>query len=35
MSEQSVEVVKRAYAAFAAGNVPGVLGVFADDFEWA
>jgi ketosteroid isomerase-like protein len=34
MSEQSVEVVKRAYAAFAAGDVPGVLGVFADDIEW-
>ena len=34
MSEQSVEVVKRAYAAFAEGDVPAVLGVFADDIEW-
>jgi ketosteroid isomerase-like protein len=34
MSEQSVDVVKRAYAAFAAGDVPAVLEVFADDIEW-
>ncbi len=34
MSEQSVEVVKRAYAAFAEGDVPSVLGAFADDIEW-
>lgn len=34
MSEQSVEVVKRAYAAFAEGDVPAVLGAFADDIEW-
>jgi ketosteroid isomerase-like protein len=34
MSEQSVEVVKRAYAAFAEGDVPAVLGIFADDIEW-
>jgi uncharacterized protein len=34
MSEQSVEVVKRVYAAFAEGDVPAVLGVFADDIEW-
>ena len=34
MSEQSVEVVKRAYAAFAEGDVPAVLEVFADDIEW-
>lgn len=34
MSEQSVEVVKRAYAAFADGDVPAVLAVFADDIEW-
>ena len=34
MSEQSVEVVKRAYAAFAEGDVPAVLGMFADDIEW-
>jgi ketosteroid isomerase-like protein len=34
MSEQSVEVVERVYAAFAEGDVPAVLGVFADDIEW-
>jgi Ketosteroid isomerase-related protein len=34
MSEQSVEIVKRAYAAFAEGDVPAVLGMFADDIEW-
>jgi ketosteroid isomerase-like protein len=34
MSEQSIEVVKRAYAAFAEGDVPAVLGAFADDIEW-
>jgi ketosteroid isomerase-like protein len=34
VSEQSVEVVKRAYAAFAEGDVPAVLGAFADDIEW-
>ena len=34
MSEQSVEVVKRAYAAFAEGDVAAVLAVFADDIEW-
>jgi ketosteroid isomerase-like protein len=34
MSEQSVEVVRRAYAAFAEGDVPAVLGMFADDIEW-
>jgi ketosteroid isomerase-like protein len=34
MSEQSVEVVKRVYAAFAEGDVPAVLGAFADDIEW-
>lgn len=33
-SEQSVEVVKGAYAAFAVGDVPGVLGAFADQIEW-
>jgi ketosteroid isomerase-like protein len=31
MSEQSIEVVKRVYAAFAEGDVPALLGVFADD----
>jgi ketosteroid isomerase-like protein len=34
MSEQSEEVVKRVYAAFAEGDVPAVLGAFADDIEW-
>ena len=34
MSEQSVEVAKGIYAAFAAGDVPGVLGAFADKIEW-
>jgi ketosteroid isomerase-like protein len=34
MSEQSVDVVKGAYAAFAEGDVPGVLGMFADEIEW-
>jgi ketosteroid isomerase-like protein len=34
MSEQSVEVVDGVYAAFARGDVPGVLGAFADQIEW-
>ncbi|MBS1886806.1 MAG: nuclear transport factor 2 family protein [Actinobacteria bacterium] len=34
MSEQSVDVVKGAYAAFAEGDVPAVLGTFAEDIEW-
>ena len=34
MSEQSVEVVKGVYAAFAQGDVPAVLGAFADEIEW-
>jgi ketosteroid isomerase-like protein len=34
MSESSVEVVKGIYAAFAVGDVPGVLGAFADEIEW-
>lgn len=34
MSEQSVAVVKGVYAAFAEGDVPGVLGAFADQIEW-
>lgn len=34
MSEQNLEVIKGAYAAFAEGDVPAVLGVFADDIEW-
>ena len=34
MAEQSVEVVKGAYAAFAKGDVPGVLGTFDSEIEW-
>jgi ketosteroid isomerase-like protein len=34
MSEQNIDVVKHVYAAFAEGDVPTVLGVFADDIEW-
>jgi uncharacterized protein len=34
MSEQSLEIIKSAYAAFANGDVPGVLGAFAEDIEW-
>jgi uncharacterized protein len=34
MSDQSVEVVKGMYEAFARGDVPAVLGAFAADIEW-
>ena len=34
MGEQSVDVVRGVYGAFARGDVPGVLGAFADDIEW-
>src|SRR6267378_5392144 len=34
MAEQSVELVKGIYAAFATGDVPGVLGAFSEDIEW-
>jgi uncharacterized protein len=34
MSEQNVEFVKSIYGAFAQGDVPTVLGAFADDIEW-
>jgi ketosteroid isomerase-like protein len=34
MSEQSVDVVKGIYGAFAQGDVPGVLGAFTEDIEW-
>src|SRR5438270_910918 len=34
MSEQRVELVKDVYGAFARGDVPAVLGAFADDIEW-
>jgi ketosteroid isomerase-like protein len=34
MSEQNVEFVESIYGAFARGDVPAVLGAFADDIEW-
>jgi len=34
MSEQNVEFVNGVYGAFARGDVPAVLGAFADDIEW-
>jgi uncharacterized protein len=34
MSEQSLEIIKSAYAAFERGDVPGLLGAFAEDIEW-
>jgi hypothetical protein len=34
MSEQNVEFVNGIYAAFGRGDVPAVLGAFADDIEW-
>ncbi len=34
MSEQNVEFVEGVYGAFARGDVPAVLGAFADDIEW-
>ena len=34
MGEQSIEFVKGIYGAFAQGDVPAVLGSFADDIEW-
>jgi ketosteroid isomerase-like protein len=34
MSEHNVEFVKGIYGAFAQGDVPTVLGAFADDIEW-
>ncbi len=34
MSEQNVGFVKDIYAAFGRGDVPAVLGAFADDIEW-
>jgi uncharacterized protein len=34
MTEQSVELVEGVYGAFARGDVPAVLGAFADDIEW-
>ena len=34
MTDQSVEFVEGVYGAFARGDVPAVLGAFADDIEW-
>ena len=34
MSEQNVDLVKSVYGAFAQGDVPAVLGAFAEDIEW-
>ena len=34
MSEQNVEFVKGVYGAFDRGDVPAVLGAFAEDIEW-
>ena len=34
MSEQSIEFIKGIYGSFAQGDVPAVLGAFADDIEW-
>jgi len=34
MSEENVEVVKGTYDAFGRGDVPAVLGAFAEDIEW-
>ena len=34
MAEQSVQIIEGTYAAFARGDVPGVLGAMADDMEW-
>jgi uncharacterized protein len=34
MSEQNVELVRGVYGAFGRGDVPAVLGVFAEDIEW-
>lgn len=34
MSEENKEVVKKAYAAFAAGDIETVLSLFDDNIEW-
>jgi uncharacterized protein len=34
MSDQNADVVRGAYESFARGDVPGVLGLLADDIEW-
>jgi uncharacterized protein len=34
VTDQSLQVVKGTYEAFARGDVPGVLGAMAEDVEW-
>jgi len=34
MSEQNIALLRDAYSAFGRGDVPAVLGAFADDIEW-
>ncbi len=34
MGEQSVDFIKGVYGAFGQGDVPAVLGAFAEDIEW-
>jgi uncharacterized protein len=34
VSDQSIEFVNSVYAAFGRGDVPAVLGAFAEDIEW-
>jgi uncharacterized protein len=34
MGDQNVELVESTYGAFGRGDVPAVLGSFADDIEW-
>ena len=34
MSQQNLDVIRNLYAAFAKGDVPGVLGAMAADMEW-
>jgi ketosteroid isomerase-like protein len=34
MSNQNIEATKKAYAAFIAGNLDAVLGLFHDSVEW-
>jgi ketosteroid isomerase-like protein len=34
MTQSDTEILRGAYAAFAAGDVPAVLGMFSDDITW-
>lgn len=34
MAQSNAELVRSGYEAFAAGDVPAVLAIFADDIEW-